>query len=64
MPTIVEDSPPFPVRGTPGGYRDPWDSDYVARAHAEQQRVRDAIQLHPETPLVPPRKAGRPPCEA
>ena len=45
------------LRGTPGGYRDPWDSDDVARVHAAQQRVRDAILLlHRETPMA----AGEP----
>jgi hypothetical protein len=41
---------PFPVRGVPGGWRDPWDApiDYVevrAFAEAQEQRTLDRVNV-------------------
>jgi hypothetical protein len=36
MPATARDDVPFPVRGTPGGYRDAWDDADDAAAMREQ----------------------------
>lgn len=44
---------PFPTRGTPGGWRDPWDSDPLPRllappsSRVQRRSVRD-VELHVE----------------
>lgn len=44
----------FPVKGTPGGHRDPWDTDYAAEAREllrELDRKREeALRAYREGP--------------
>ena len=39
--------------------KDWWDDNPVAAVHVEQQRVREAILLHRETPIEAARRPGR-----
>jgi hypothetical protein len=42
MATRKTDPAPFPIRGTPTGYRDCWeadDRDLIAALHAERERL-------------------------
>ena len=49
MARRTTDPEPFPVRGTPRGYRDVWDSDdrvLIQAQLAEQERLLAAVREH------------------